>query len=94
MRSYIIVQWILSAFALAEATLANLSALAVARRSRCESLLFSWRLLFFPLFFVIFFSTDESPFGIFENRTWLGYGCERLACVEYCSCQTQCLAGR
>lgn len=78
-----IVQWILSAFALAEAILPNLSALAVARRSRCESLLFSWRLLFFPLFFVIFFSTDESPFGIFEDRIWLGYRCERLAREEY-----------
>lgn len=66
------VQWTLSAFALAEATLPNLSALAVARRSRCESLLFSWRQLFFPLFFVIFFSTDESPFGILENRCFLG----------------------
>lgn len=80
------IQWTFSAFALAEVILPNLSALAVARRSRCKSLLFSWRLLFFPLFLVIFFSTDESPFGILENRSLLGYDCGRFSCREYSQC--------
>ena len=52
---------------LAVSTLANLSSLALARRSLCESLLFSLRLLMLPRFLEIFLCTLAKDLGIFSS---------------------------